>query len=406
MTQSDNFTTDKPTPINRRRLPLPLLKILAVLIILIIAGIWFAFWLHHRLTHVTGDDAQVRTHEITVSSRLSGQVTHFSLIIGDRLHNGDPIAQLYSKPDELKLAALQAQVDNVNAQLQTEQVRLERAKHLLADGIAATENLLQTDIAAEHAANADMLKAQDIAQRSEKLYESHSLSAQQRDNDRYSYLSAHARYEQAKRQVELDRVALNNAHDGLLIQPQMSLPSPAVLQSEEAATRSHLDEVKAQLAHQLTRVHDLLVRSLGDGVVDQTFISQGDYVSAGQPILMMHDPKDVWIEAKLKETKIQALKVGLPVDIHVDALPNAQFRGHIQVIGRAATNQFALLPDPNPSGNFTKITQRIPVRIAIDHGPIARLGPGMMVEVDIDTTAPAEHGSQQGSPKTLPAQGT
>ncbi len=73
-------------------------------------------------------------------------------------------------------------------------------------------------------------------------------------------------------------------------------------------------------------------------------------------------------------------------NISVDARPDTTYNGHVQVIGGAATNQFALLPDPNPSGNFTKITQRIPVRIAIDHGPKPKLAPGMMVEVDINIT--------------------
>ncbi len=81
----------------------------------------------------------------------------------------------------------------------------------------------------------------------------------------------------------------------------------------------------------------------------------------------------------------------------VDAVPDLHFSGHIRVIGHAATSQFALLPNPNPSGNFTKITQRIPVRITIDKGPTEQLSPGMMVEVDIDTRGGRSRGAGGGS---------
>lgn len=366
---------------------LPQLKFLAIVVFVIAAAVWFGFWLHHRLTHVSSKDAQVKTHEITVSSRLPGRVTQFSLILGDHLKNHEAVAQLYSKPDRLELAALQAQVNSVKAKLAAQKARLALANRLLSGGIEQTKDLLQTDIAAQKAAKEAMIRARKNAKRSERLYKIKAVSQKQRDNDRYTYLSAQARYEQAERQVKLDRIALKNAHNGMLTNPMMTLPNPSVLRNEEDAAKSHLSEVKAKLKHQQTRVNDLEVRSPTSGVVDKTFVDSGDYVSAGQPILMMHNPKDVWIEAKMKETKIHALRVGQPVRIHVDARPNADYRGHVQVIGNAATNQFALLPNPNPSGNFTKITQRIPVRIAIDHGPLDKLSPGMMVEVDIDTAA-------------------
>ncbi len=134
------------------------------------------------------------------------------------------------------------------------------------------------------------------------------------------------------------------------------------------------------------RVRDLRVPSPIGGVVNKTLVDQGEYVSAGQPLLMMHDPDDLWVEANIKETDIGELRPGQPVAITVDAYPDEHFAGEVRIVGRAATSQFALLPDPNPSGNFTKITQRIPVRIRLTEGPVERIGPGMMVEVDIDVS--------------------
>ena len=99
---------------------------------------------------------------------------------------------------------------------------------------------------------------------------------------------------------------------------------------------------------------------------------------------MFHDPKEIWVEANVKETDIGHLKPGMPADIKVDAYPGQLFKGEILRIGQAATNRFALLPDPNPSGNFTKITQRLPLRVKLIDKD-ARLRPGMMVEVIIET---------------------
>ena len=181
-----------------------------------------------------------------------------------------------------------------------------------------------------------------------------------------------------------DRSALKNAHIGLMSGPAMTLPNPTMLKAQLAVTQQQLAEARAELQHQQVQLDDMVVRSPIDGVVDKTFVDQGEYLSPGQPILMMHAPKNVWIEANIKETKVRQLHPGLPVAITVDAHPDVHYSGHVQVIGQAATSQFALLPNPNPSGNFTKITQRIPVRIAIDKGPRESLSPGMMVEVDMD----------------------
>jgi membrane fusion protein (multidrug efflux system) len=117
-------------------------------------------------------------------------------------------------------------------------------------------------------------------------------------------------------------------------------------------------------------------------VVDKTFVNIGEYVTPGQRLLLAHNPASVWVEANVKETVVRKLSVGQAVSIHVDAYPDEAFIGTVANIGSAATSQFALLPTPNPSGNFTKITQRIPIRIDINN-PDVRLSPGMMVEVKI-----------------------
>ena len=121
--------------------------------------------------------------------------------------------------------------------------------------------------------------------------------------------------------------------------------------------------------------------------MDRTLGDVGDYIQAGQWVMMVHDPKNVWVEANVKETALNDVAVGQQVEIGVDAYPGMVQRGHVIRVGNTATNQFALLPSPNPSGNFTKITQRVPVRIAFDgkaNQVDPRLKPGLMVEVAIN----------------------
>ena len=107
---------------------------------------------------------------------------------------------------------------------------------------------------------------------------------------------------------------------------------------------------------------------------------------SGQRLFLMHDPSYVWIEANIKETRLRNLKIGQLVSVQVDAYPNQIYSGKLVRIGDATTSQFALLPAPNPSGNFTKVTQRIPVRIEIKQRS-NHLRPGMMVELNIEIDA-------------------
>lgn len=380
-TETQASSGPKKSPLRRKRQ----LKHVAIVIVAVLLAVWLAFWLYHRMTHVSEKDAQVASHVITVSSRLDGRVTDFDLIQGDHVQTQQLIAQLYSKPNQLKLGQIKARISNI-------QTRMQLATTQVGGGVDQTESMLQADKAAMQATRARMHKARDNYRRAEKLYKAHGGTEKQRDIYHFDYQSAQADYQRAQTQVKTDKVAIANAKTGLL--PGGQVTNPDVLKSQ-------LKVAQAQLAHQQNMIDDLTVRSPIDGVIDQTFIEQDEYVSAGQPIVMMHDPTDVWIEAKVKETKIHDLGVGQSVAINVDARPDTHYSGHVKVIGNAATNQFALLPNPNPSGNFTKITQRIPVRIAIDHGPKPKLAPGMMVEVDINTS---DSGSDPKDQRQHPAQ--
>ena len=141
-------------------------------------------------------------------------------------------------------------------------------------------------------------------------------------------------------------------------------------------------EVRARIERQRIDLADRVVVSPLDGVVSRVFVEVGEYVQPGQRIALVHDPRNIYVEANIRETDIRRLFLDQAVRVEVDAYPDLSFEGRIEMIGAAATSEFALLPNPNPSGNFTKVTQRLPVRISIDQLD-GLLRPGMMVEVFI-----------------------
>jgi membrane fusion protein (multidrug efflux system) len=178
-----------------------------------------------------------------------------------------------------------------------------------------------------------------------------------------------------------------------------------VLDSEIAKLKYEEGWLRAQWQQQKLDLSDRSIRAPVNAVVDKTFVEIGEYVTPGQRLALVHDPETVWIEANVKETEVRKLRIGQEVDVAVDAYPGEgsidkllgvvgieshdtgsadhDFIGHIIAIGNSTTAEFALLPSPNPSGNFTKITQRLPVRIAINQ-KARKLRPGMMVEINID----------------------
>lgn len=365
------------------------IRLFAIVAVALAGLAWVGDLIYFSMTHVSVDDARVMAGEVAVSSRLPGLVVHFPVIEGDVLKKGQFVARLYSGPEQRKLKTLEDTVATMRARLRFATAEQKLGQQQFAGGLNITRQELNASRAAEQAAKARLIQAKKAYLRSKALFSKGMASQSRRDQDYYAYEAARADYQQTREDVKVSEAQANNAHVGFLNGVQVPLPPPALMKAKIRVAKTQLTEARSRLAQEKLRIHDLEVRSPINGVVNKTLINQGEYVSAGQPILMMHNPRKLWVEARVKETEIRQLRVGQPVDITVDAYPDKHFAGRVHIIGDAATSEFALLPDPNPSGNFTKITQRIPVRITFDKGPVKLLGPGMMVEVAIDVRAGA-----------------
>lgn len=380
-------SSNDATPNNRKPVMRPgQIARLLLITVLVVAGLsWLGQWLWYRHTHVVEDNASVTTDLITVSSRMPGRVEFFPPSSGDTLEAGQTVAELYSRPEALELSRRRAGAARMEARLALEQQQIEHALEQLHGGTTNAEQQLKVARSALKVAEVALEDAEQAWQRAERLYQSGSLSRQQRDRGYYDLEASRALLDTSRQQVALRQSQLDSAGLGLFSGSAMTLPAPELLEAQMAITRHELAEARAEVRKQEALLNDMTVTAPSSGVVTRAFVETGEYLSAGQPILMMYQPDNIWIEARVKETDIRKLTAGQEVKIRVDAWPNREFSGSIRVIGRSATSEFALIPSSNPSGNFTKVTQRIPVRISVDEGDRALLSPGMMVVVAIET---------------------
>jgi membrane fusion protein (multidrug efflux system) len=153
------------------------------------------------------------------------------------------------------------------------------------------------------------------------------------------------------------------------------------------------NSAKAQLNVIETQLKNMVIVAPMSGVISKRWVLAGDVVSPGQPIFTVYDLKNLWVTANVEETSLSALRVGDNVEVSVDAYPDMKFSGKVFQIGSNTASQFSLIPPNNASGNFTKITQRVPVKISIQPtiGPATKesfqLLPGMSVEVKVKLKA-------------------
>jgi membrane fusion protein (multidrug efflux system) len=347
---------------------------------LALVGLAFAaYWVYLRATHVYMDDARIDGEVVTVSSLVAGQLTELPVNQGDEVKAGQLLARIDSREAGLGRELLQAR-------MRTAQMQVEVAG---AQGVQADAETLGRSQSEENraaAAQAEVASAQlQLAQARSEFERAKSLTAQQwlspqaLERAQTDYRRAQENHRKALAEVEAARGSLASA--------QGSRKQLRVIERQQLVLQRQLDELRAQLRSQEVDIANRTIAAPADGGILMTFVHAGEYVTPGQRILMFHDPRRIWVDANVKETDFARLQPGMKAKVHVDAFPNDTFDGVIQSVGKAATAKFALLPNPNPSGTFTKITQRLPVRIRI--APNGRaLRPGMMVEVDVDARDP------------------
>lgn len=350
---------------------------LVVVVLVLAAALAFgAYEVRERTLYLHEEDARIRADMVTVASRVSGWIVRRPVEEGQAVGPGTVLVALDQRDAALALTELKAQLEAVVA----DKARLGADTDLAR---AQTDTRLQSaraelDSAAVTVSSlAPQLKlAQDEFARSMRLFEQKMASQAARDR-------SEAQLQKIGREHRIARANLQSAQ-AKVKQAAAERAQLEVLAAQREVLEQREAELGAKLARQRLDLEDRVVKSPLRGVIDRTFVEPGEYVGAGQRLLLMHDPASVWVEANIKETQLARLAPGQRVEVHVDAFPERDLDGRVERIGNSATSSFALLPTPNPSGNFTKVTQRVPVRISIAQRA-GRLRPGMMVEVRIAT---------------------
>jgi membrane fusion protein, multidrug efflux system len=344
------------------------------MLILIFSSLWLAWWFLQRADSVYVNDARVASHMISISSRIPGRIIDISVLEGQTIQAGQILATIDDREIQLRIKAIAANLATLQAEFGRQQNQLILTERQVESEIDAQKYHLAATKAALAEAAALVEQAQHDLNRANSLRLDKLIADETWEQRDLGLLTTNQLY--LRRQAEVD------AASAQVVKAEAARAELQVIESELLIITSRQNQLAVEKQQLLTSLEDHSVASPIQGVIDETFVNPGEYVYPGQRIIMLHDPLDVWIKANVKETEIRYLQVDSPVQILVDAWPDESFHGRVARIGQSATSQFALLPSPNPSGNFTKITQRLEVKITIDD-PRGLLKPGMMVELKI-----------------------
>jgi len=332
--------------------------LIAALILIVILMILFIRYETHGKYIESTNDAYVRADAVTISPKVSGYVERVFVSDNQDVKAGAPLVRIDPRDYRAQLLQSRAQVgvaaaasENARAMIHEQEGAVDQA----AAQLAAAESDAQ--FAAAEVARYTPLAASGAETR-EKL------------------ASLRNQAMQAEKNAAAQRAALLVAERRV-----------ASLRAQERQAAAQREAAQAQLTAAGINLGSTIVQSSVDGRIGDKTVRVGQYVQSGTRLMSVVPLAQIYITANFKETQIGCMRPGQPARIRVDALDGIELRGHVQSVSPGTGAEFSLLPPQNATGNFTKIVQRVPVRIALDAGPEARkvLLPGLSVTVNVDT---------------------
>lgn len=319
---------------------------------LMVVGLAGIGWWWYQSTHfVSTDDARVSGTIVTVSSKIPGKIQGINAKEGDTVNTSQELVSIDARDAK-------AQKAKAIAALSAAKARFEQA----VNGSRPQE--IEQVRAASDQAKASLVNAHSNFVRMQKLFDQGAISASMRDNAEAAYLVAKETAVGAQQKLDLTIAGTRD---------EEVQAAAALMKVAEA------DLELATLTEEYTRVFSPV-----NGIIAVKYANHGEVVAAGQPLFSVVAGNDLWLSARIEETKIGKIKIGQRVDYKIDGYPGQRFTGKVYEIGIATNSTFALIPTENASGNFTKVTQRIPIKISLPEkadGVIFR--PGMQAIVDI-----------------------
>jgi membrane fusion protein (multidrug efflux system) len=369
-------SSDEATPPiakERRRLSRRTLVLGAVVTLAVGVAGWFGYdWLTVGRFTVSTDDAYVQAYNTTLAAKVAGYLASVPVTDNTYVHTGDVIATL--DDGDYRLA-----VDSARGKVATQEATIARMAHQIAAQEAAVEQ-----------SRTQLVSAQAAAKRTELELDRQNLLVARDASSRQLLEQAQANRDQAVAGVQGARAAIDSAAANV-----------DVLKGQRQEAISTLDELKTALAKAERDLSFTVIHAPLDGMIGNRAVQTGDYVQTGQRLASLVPLDEVYVIANFKETQVAHLRPGQTASITVDALPEHTIQGTVESFSPASGAVFSLLPPDNATGNFTKIVQRLPVRIRVPLA-VAREGllrPGMSVVVSVNTKSSAL--AESGAPLSV-----
>jgi len=334
-----------------------------------VAGV--RWWTVGRFIEST-DDAYVRADVVTMSSHVPGYVSEVAVQDDQPVRAGDVLIRIDDRDYQAKVDHAEATVSAALAAIHEQ----EAGAASLDAQVAQQSSLIAQAQADVTAARADAVRRDADAGRYRELYAQQASSGQRLELARADQQKAAAVLAKASAAVQSQR----DQQDVLRRRREQSLAGIERANAQLSEARSALALAQLDLQH-------TVIRATRDGVIGQRTVRPGQYVETGMPLLAVVPLNDVYVVANFKETQLGDMHTGQPVQIDIDTYSGHTLRGKVTSIAPGSGAEFALLPPDNATGNFTKVVQRIPVRIRFDvsREDARRLRAGMSVVVRVDT---------------------
>ena len=390
----------------------------------------------HSLSYESTDDAFIDGDIVPVSPRVAGHVSRVAVGANRWVKAGDLLVELDARDYEARLEATEAALESAMAaekarrlgveltriaatsELTEAQNKVESAGAVVQEAtarLAMSRAALEQALAQADSADAEHRnKAADL-KRSREMAETQTISPQDLDYAATAEQIAAAGLVAAQKDITVRRAAVNEAEAALKsVEADLRIAEARLAQAQSAPQRieqsrfqadqsgSDVERARADVTQARLNLSYTKIVAPCDGFVTRKSVEPGQFVQTGQS-LMAIVPRDVWVTANFKETQLTRMRPGQPVKIRVDAYPDDEFEGHVDSIQHGTGARFSLLPPENATGNYVKVTQRVPVKIVFDQPGKdihVLLSPGMSVVPDVNVRA---QGRSDKNPQARPA---
>jgi membrane fusion protein (multidrug efflux system) len=371
-----DVTTEAPTtvaPSRRFKAPFSRRTALAVTAALVVAAGGAAYIILPKPT-VSTDAAYLQADSAAVAPRVRGLVAEVLVRHNQAVRRGEPLVRI--DPEEFDARVASASADLANAQAAVMAAQAAFVTQAADEGLAAANvRAARTTI---QSADAQSERAQADRRRYEALVASGAVARRDADQYRATAISAVSDAEHARAQLAVSQSqAADTAARRATLAANLAQARAAVGRAQAALDLAHQDQAHA------------VIRAPIDGVVGDRQVEPGDYVQPGTRLLTLVPIRSLYVTANFKETQVSRMLVGQAASIEVDALPGRTLKGEVESFAPGSGSQFSLLPFEPGTGNFTKIVQRVPVRISLDprQPGLERLRPGLSSTVTVRLTS-------------------